>query len=109
MARGKYVIILAQDDMILSKNLLNILYENCEKNKLDILQFKSSKTLDKNEIIQLKMEKIFPEYDSIIIQPELGKIENYLKYSIGFTFNLWDKMIKKLCTYSFKLYRRRFI
>ena len=96
MARGKYVIILDQDDMILSKNLLNILYEKSEKYKLDIIQFKSSKLFDKNEIIQLKMEQFFPEFDSIIIQPELGKIENYLNFSVGFTFNLWDKLIKKI-------------
>ena len=96
MARGKYVLILDQDDMILSKNLLKILYENLEKYELDILQFKSSRVFDKNEKIQLKMEKNFPEYDSIIIQPELGKIENYLNNSIGFTFNLWDKIIKKI-------------
>ena len=95
MARGKYVLILDQDDMILSKNLLKILYENLEKYELDILQFKSSRVFDKNEKIQLKMEKNFPEYDSIIIQPELGKIENFLNYSVGFTFNLWDKIIKK--------------
>ena len=80
MARGKYVLILDQDDLVLSKNLLKILYENLEKYELDILQFKSSRVFDKNEKIQLKMEKNFPEYDSIIIQPELGKIENFLNY-----------------------------
>ena len=95
LARGKYVIVCVQDDMFLSKNLLNIIFEKSEKFKLDILQFKSSKIIG-NNIIKFKPEKSFPEYDSIITQPMLGNIENYLNNSVGFSFNLWDKIIKKI-------------
>ena len=95
ISRAKYVIVLDQDDMLLSKNLLSIIYEKSQKFNLDILQFKSLKLLEKTKIIKLNPEKIFPVYDSIIPQPELGKIEYYLNYSFGFTFNLWDKIIKR--------------
>lgn len=95
ISRAKYVIVLDQDDMLLSKNLLSIIYEKSQKFNLDILQFKSLKLIEKTKIIKLNPEKNFPGYDSIITQPELGKIEYYLNYSFGFTFNLWDKIIKR--------------
>ena len=95
ISKAKYVIVLDQDDMLLSKNLLSIIYEKSQKFNLDILQFKSLKLIEKTKIIKLNPEKNFPGYDSIITQPELGKIEYYLNYSFGFTFNLWDKIIKR--------------
>jgi len=95
ISRAKYVIVLDQDDMLLSKNLLSIIYEKSQKFNLDILQFKSLKFIEKTKNIKLNPEKNFPGYDSIITQPELGKIEYYLNYSFGFTFNLWDKIIKR--------------
>lgn len=95
ISRAKYVIVLDQDDMLLSKNLLSIIYEKSQKFNLDILQFKSLKLIEKTGVIKLNPEKNFPGYDSIITQPELGKIEYYLNYSFGFTFNLWDKIIKR--------------
>lgn len=95
ISRAKYVIVLDQDDMLLSKNLLSIIYEKSQKFNLDILQFKSLKLIEKTGVIKLNLEKNFPGYDSIITQPELGKIEYYLNYSFGFTFNLWDKIIKR--------------
>lgn len=95
ISRGKYVIVIDQDDMLLSKNLLSILYKNSERYKLDILQFQSLFLLEKNKKVKLRPKKKFPEYSSIITQPKLGEIENYLNYSLGFTFNLWDKIIKR--------------
>ena len=94
ISRGKYVIVIDQDDMLLSKNLLNILYKNSERYKLDILQFQSSYLSEMDEKVELRPEKTFPKYDSIITQPKLGEIENFLNNSLGFTFTLWDKIIK---------------
>ena len=95
ISRGNYVIVIDQDDMLLSKNLLSVLYENSESKKLDILQFKSYILFEMNTKVILSLENKFPEYDSIITQPKLGEIENYLNYSLAFTFNLWDKIIKR--------------
>ena len=95
MSRGKYVIVIDQDDIFLSKNLFSVLYENSERYKLDILQFKRSFFFEVNETVKFRPEKKFPLYGSIITQPKLGEIDNYLNYSLGFTFNLWDKIIKR--------------
>ena len=95
ISRGKYVIVIDQDDILLSKNLLSILYKNSERYKLDILQFQSSYLSEMDEKVELRPEKTFPKYDSIITQPKLGEIENFLNNSLGFTFTLWDKIIKR--------------
>jgi len=95
ISRGNYVIILDQDDILLSKNLLSIIYEKLEKYNLDILQYKRINLNEANEIINFKPEKKYPEYNSIIIQPELGQTINYLNNSLAFTFTLWDKIIRK--------------
>ena len=57
--RTKYVILFEQDDMLLSKNLLSIIYEKSQKFNLDILQFKSLKLIEKTKIIKLNPEKIW--------------------------------------------------
>ena len=95
ISRGKYVIVIDQDDILLSNNLLSILYKNLERYQLDILQFKSLYLFEMNEKVELRPEKKFPKYNSIITQPKLGEIENFLNYSLGFTYNLWDKIIKR--------------
>jgi glycosyltransferase involved in cell wall biosynthesis len=95
ISRGKYVIVIDQDDIFLSKNILSVLYENSERYKLDILQFKSQIFFEVNKTVKFRPEKKFPLYGSIITQPKLGEIENFLNYSLGFTYNLWDKIIKK--------------
>ena len=95
LSRGKYVIVIDQDDIILSKNLLSVLYENSERYKLDILQFKSLIFFEDNKKVKFRPDKKFPEYGSIITQPKLGEIKNYLNYSLGFTHFLWDKIIKR--------------
>lgn len=40
-------------------------------------------------------EKKFPLYNSLVTQPELKQTKNFLNNSLGFTFNIWDKIIKK--------------
>jgi hypothetical protein len=95
ISSGKYVIVIDQDDIFLSKNLLSVLYENSESYKLDILQYKSSTLFEMDEKVKLRTEKKFPDYGSIITQPKLGEIENYLNHSLGFNFFLWDKIIKR--------------
>lgn len=95
ISRGKYVIVLDQDDILLSKNLLSIAYEKLEKFELDILQFKRYNLIEKTGKIKFIPEKIFPFYNSLVTQPELNQTKNFLNESLGFTFNIWDKIIKK--------------
>lgn len=95
ISRGKYVIVLDQDDILLSKNLLKIAYEKLEKYELDILQFKRYNLNEKTRKINFIPEKKFPLYNSLVTQSELNKTKNFLNKSLGFTFNIWDKIIKK--------------
>ncbi len=95
ISRGKYVFVLDQDDILLSKNLLKNAYEILEKYELDILQFNRYNLNEKTGKIDFVPEKIFPFYNSIITQPELSQTKNFLNKSFAFTFNIWDKIIKK--------------
>jgi glycosyltransferase involved in cell wall biosynthesis len=95
ISRGKYVIVIDQDDIFLSKNLFSVLYKISERYKLDILQFKRAILFEVNKKVKFKPETKFPEYGSVITQPKLGLIGNFLNNSLGFTYNLWDKIIKR--------------
>lgn len=95
ISRGKYVIVIDQDDLFLSKNLFHTIFKKTEKYNLDILQYNRFKFFEKNESVLFYPKKIFPNYNSIIIQPFLGETKNFLNNSLAFTFNLWDKIIRK--------------
>ena len=95
MSRGKYVIVKDQDDIFLSKKLFSIVYKLSEKYNLDILQYDRLILNFDNKNIIFFPDKFYPNYDSIIIQPSLGKTINFLNKSLSITFNLWDKIIKK--------------
>lgn len=70
-------------------------YEILEKYELDILQFNRYNLNENTGKIDFVPEKIFPFYNSIITQPELSQTKNFLNKSFAFTFNIWDKIIKK--------------
>jgi len=93
ISRSKYVIVSDQDDIFLSKKLFNTIYKKMEKYNLDILQYKRL-TLNNNKILFVS-DKFYPNYDTLILQPHLGKTINFLNNSLSFTFTLWDKIIKK--------------
>ena len=59
ISRGKYVIVLEQDDIILPKNLFNIIYEKVEFFDLDILQYKHIILNETNRKINFIQEKNF--------------------------------------------------
>ena len=75
--------------------MLSIAYEKLEKYELDILQFKRYNLNENNEKLIFIPDKIFPFYNYIVTQPELSQTKNFLNYSLAFTFNIWDKIIKK--------------
>ena len=95
ISRGKYVIVADQDDIFLSKILFDTIYKNVEKYNLDILQYNRVKFIEKKNKMIFFPKKKFPNYNSIIVQPILGETKNYLNNSLAFSFNLWDKIIRK--------------
>lgn len=95
ISRGKYVIVVDQDDIFLSKILFDTIYKKAEKYNLDILQYKRVIFIENKKKIIFIPNKNFPNYNSIIVQPILGETKNFLNNSLAFSFNLWDKIIRK--------------
>ena len=89
-ANGKYILELDQDDMFISEKAFDIIYNEAEKNKVDILQFRDF------ELKQFKFDKnvrdkgfIIGQKTSIETQPNI-KNNMFKKYN----FLLWGLLIK---------------
>ena len=87
-SKGKYILSLDCDDMFLEDNVFNIIYEEAEKNKYDIISFKVFDYLTSNNI----KDDYFTDKinNSIIIQPELSNTNNISPNNIV----IWGKLIK---------------
>ena len=94
-AKGKFVMVMDQDDIYIDKDLFLNLIQISEKNDLDILQFKYNDYSPELDIIEYDNIKFSSNYDKIIKQPELGNINLYLNESLYKSFFLWDKLIKR--------------
>ena len=93
-SKGKYVMIMDQDDIYINKDLFLNILEISEKNDLDILQFKYNEYLsEKNDVFYDNQFSTY--FNNIIIQPELGDIKLYLNENLYKSFYLWDKLIKR--------------
>ena len=71
LAKGKYILLLDEDDIYGQRDMFSTLYDEAEKNNLDIINFRwlgSSPKL-KNIVYEKRREE-FP----IIFQPELGQL-----------------------------------
>ena len=93
-AKGKYIIELDQDDIFIRDDLFNILYDEAEKNKLDIIQFrditKNNFHLNPKTIVNcVGRHYIFPKSNQYKTQPEL-KDTMYTNNNI---FLLWGLLI----------------
>ena len=90
IAKGKYIIFVDSDDIILKEGILKVYYHSVKFN-LDIVQFLS--ILQKNENIYTTNN--YYKYKNVINQPVL----NYIFYcnSSGLENNvaLWDKLVQK--------------
>ena len=84
-ARGKYILFIDPDDLILN-NILEKSYQTAEKNQLDIVQFYF--LMGNFKISELSND--FKYKSGILYQPQLKEIFYY-----GQTRNLWDKLIKR--------------
>ena len=94
-AKGKYILIIDQDDIYIDKNLFKQIYNKGIKNDLDIIQFRYNNYFLENEYFSFGGFGRNHNFDKIIIQPELGDIQFYLNESLYKSFFLWDKLIKK--------------
>ena len=80
-AKGKYVMVLDVDDLYAIENAFSSLYEEAEKNKLDILGFTSIQgNLENNTFINKSFHNDFET--PIISQPELSE-RSYIKNKDG--------------------------
>ena len=93
-SKGKYVMIMDQDDIYINKDLFSNILEISEKNDLDILQFKYNDYLSEKNVVFYD-NKFSTYFNNIIIQPELGDIKLYLNENLYKSFFLWDKLIKR--------------
>ena len=70
LAKGKYIMVLDEDDIFVQRNAFSTLYKEAEKNNLDILSFGMLMSKIKINIIRSNSTKPEPP---IIYQPELGR------------------------------------
>ena len=94
-SKGKFVIIMDQDDIYIDKDLFLNLIEISEKNNLDILQFKYNDYSFTSNLVSYDKIKFSSNENNIIYQPELGNIDLYLNESLYKSFFIWDKLIKR--------------
>lgn len=71
LAKGKYVFLLDEDDMIVQREALSILYREAESNNLDLLGFKLIHSKPKLKI--KKYERTYID-NRVIFQPELSEM-----------------------------------
>ena len=94
-AKGKYILIIDQDDIYIDKNLFKQIYKKVLENDLDIIQFRYNNYFLENDYFSFGGFGRNHNFDNIIIQPELGDIQFYLNENLYKSFFLWDKLIKK--------------
>jgi len=94
-SKGKYILIIDQDDIYININLFKNLYDITKKNDLDIVQFRYNNYFLENNFFSYGENIENETFNTIITQPELGDIQFYLNESLYKTFFLWDKLIKK--------------
>ena len=94
-SKGKYIIQLDQDDIFLRDDLFDFLYEEAEKNNLDLIQFrditKNNFHLNRKTIVNcIGRHYILPKNNQYKTQPEL-KDTMYINNNV---FLLWGLLIK---------------
>ena len=75
LSKGKYILLLDEDDIYCQRDLFSTLYREAEKNDLDLLKYnviKSGPKLKKYNFLE-KNYNVFP----IVFQPELSNILFY--------------------------------
>jgi len=103
MSKGRYIILLDPDDMILNGNLFQELYDYNLNYNLDIIEFVVYQQKEGNNTIYLPDNHLESHYHNfskkIIQQPELSNLLFYnpgtTQYNKTICRNIWNKMIRK--------------
>ena len=102
-SKGKYIILIDPDDMLLDPNLLEKIYKYNIKYNLDIIEYKVYHFYEKTGILELNINSNNNHYhkfnNDIIYQPELSNLFYYdsqnKNYSVVQCRTIWNKIIKK--------------
>ena len=99
-SRGKYLLLMDPDDMLLNPNLFLELYYFNLKNNLDIIEFTVFCFDEKNSELYLKNSKYhYHNLEGIIHQPELSNIFFYDSLKKNYSYvqcrNIWNKILRR--------------
>ena len=102
-SKGKYILFLDPDDMILNPFLLEILYNYNINLNLDIIEFTVYHTIERKKKIYYPKEHFLNHYhnykDKVIYQPKLSNILYHIPQSNNYTEilcrTLWNKLYRK--------------
>ena len=102
-SKGKYILFLDPDDMILNPNLFNILYNYYILYNLDIIEFTVYHTIEGKKRIYYPKDHLLNHNHKfnkrLIYQPELSNILYHEPNKNNYTFvicrTLWNKLYKK--------------
>ena len=102
-SKGKYILYIDPDDMLLNKDLLNILYNYNLKYNLDMIEFSVYYQENGKSRIYSPKPHYFNHYHNfnkqIISQPELSNIIFYTPNTLNYTYlicrTIWNKIIKR--------------
>ena len=100
LSKGKYILLMDPDDMLLNPKLFEDLYKYNLKYNLDIIEFTTVCYHEKTSNLEVKKKKYHYHYlDGIIYQPQLSDIYFYdpqtKNYSDVQCRNIWNKIIRR--------------
>ena len=100
ISKGKYILLMDPDDMILNPKLLEELYNYNIKNNLDIIEFRTLCSTEKYLNLRIRQFKYHDHnLEGIIFQPKLSEIffyhPLYKNYSEVQCRNIWNKIIRR--------------
>jgi glycosyltransferase involved in cell wall biosynthesis len=99
-SRGKYILLMDPDDMLLNPNLFLELYYYNLKNNLDIIEFTVFCFEEKNSELIIKDSRYhYHNLEGIIYQPELSNIFFYDSTTKNYSYvqcrNIWNKILRR--------------
>lgn len=100
-SKGKFIILMDPDDMLLNPDILYILYNYYLKFNLDIIEYKTLASKYKSKKLFIYDDKLHYHHypKKIIYQPELSDLLFYYpgtkNYSEILCKNIWNQMIRK--------------
>ena len=99
-SKGKFIILMDPDDMLLNPNLLKKLYNYNLKYNLDIIEFTVFCYEEKNFHLSLKLFKYHYHFlEGIIYQPQLSDIFFLNPFNKNYSYvqcrNIWNKSIRR--------------